>query len=498
MFKDVASGQQAPVVRVDKASNSLILRATAKQMEEIGTLVSTLDNATLSASRELRLVPVDRSRADAAMMALALQRLLEQRGGTKVEIISADELLKRTEEKDPPAEKKDGRGTDASWPLHPAWLEQANLAQSIGVLGFFGDNASDERPDDKPPSPPQPPGGGGGGPKPEEQPDTSDAKVVIAVDPATNSLIIVGSTRMADRIATLAAELEKQMPAEPRKLRVVTLPDQVEASAVAQLITGTVQQIGQMGPQNPGGFTGRVAVQADPMGGALIVTANDADFTAVGELIAAVSRPGPAATLTVKVYPLSSLTAGAAVRAMQDLLSARPQGQQARRLREQELIIGTGDAELRGSIDPSLVRITADPSGTALIIAAPARTLPILDRFIAMIDQSQTEDRPALRQFPLKNAKASDAQKTLQTAFDTIRQATVAARGEGVQAQRVPEARFIADDRTGTLLVSASRRAAARGRATAGDARRGPRGRQDRCRHRPPAARQAFQREGDR
>src|SRR5690606_877719 len=140
-------------------------------------------------------------------------------------------------------------------------------------------------------------------------------------------------------VAQLAAALEKQMPAEPRKLKVVTLPDQVEAAGVAQLITATVQQIGQAGPENPGGFTGRVSVQADPQGGALIVAANESDFATVADLIGAVSRPGPAATLTVKVYPLTSLTAGSAVRAVQDLLSARPQGRQSQRLREQELII---------------------------------------------------------------------------------------------------------------------------------------------------------------
>src|SRR5690606_5337300 len=75
MFKDAETdaAAPAPVVRVDKASNSLILRATPAQMEEISALITTLDSATLGASRELRLVPVDRSRADAAMMALALQ-----------------------------------------------------------------------------------------------------------------------------------------------------------------------------------------------------------------------------------------------------------------------------------------------------------------------------------------------------------------------------------------------------------------------------------------
>lgn len=463
LFKDASTGELPPTVRVDKASNSLILRASASQLAQIEQLVSSLDNATLSASRELRLIPVDRSRADAAMMALALQRLLEQRSGIKVEVISADELLKQTSEPAPPA--KDKRGTDASWRPHPAWFGAAELARAIGVLGFFDPDGPDESPDPSSPTPAPPPGQptppapppvAPAPAPPQPTPAPPEGKVVIAVDPATNSLIVVGSARIADRLAALAAELEKQMPAEPRKLRVVTLPDQIEASSIAGLINSTVQQIGQMGPQNPGGFSGRVGVQADPQGGALIVTANDSDFRTVAELISAVSRPGPASSLTLKVYPLSSLTAASAVRAVGDLLSVSPRGRQAQRLREQELIIASPDGAIKGSIDPALVRITADPSGTALIIAAPADSLPILDRFIAMIDQSPTDDRPAIRQFTLKNATPTDAARTLQSAFDAIRQATIAARGEGAQGQRVPDARFIPDDRTGLLLVSAT------------------------------------------
>src|SRR5262249_11332722 len=127
---------------------------TQKQMEEIGQLVQTLDKATLSASRELRLIPVDRSRADAALMAQALQRLLEQRGGMKVEIISADELLKQTEE------KKDKRGSSAT-PLHPGWLEPVQLAQAAAAFGVPTEDSPDDQPEG--PKPPPPPGGGDGG-----------------------------------------------------------------------------------------------------------------------------------------------------------------------------------------------------------------------------------------------------------------------------------------------------------------------------------------------
>src|SRR5262249_28873930 len=157
-------------------------------------------------------------------------------------------------------------------------------------------------------SPDEPPAGDA----PKAEPGSG---VTIAVDPATNSLIVLGSPRMSQRIAALAEQLEKQMPAEPGKLRVVALPDAGDARAIAQIVASTAGQIGRATPNNPGGWTGRVAVEADPAGGALIVSANDTDFSTLAELIGAISRPAPSASLTVKVYPLSNVTAQRAVRA---------------------------------------------------------------------------------------------------------------------------------------------------------------------------------------
>lgn len=487
LFKDDATGQSAPTVRVDKDSNSLIIRATAAQMESIGQFVQSLDKATLSASRELRLIPVDRSRADAGMMAQALQRLLEQRGGTKVEIISAEDLLAKPADKPgtkdaKPEPKKDDRRSDASSPhivaspframltpggspvpRSPAGLRGAiELAQVALALTTLDETEGPH--DDKPTPPPPPSASQPAKPAPvatgPAQPvllppleGDSNRPVTIAVDPVTNSLIIVGPTRLADRIAALAAELEKQMPAEPRKLRVVTLPEHVDTQSVSTLISAAAQQIGKSGPTNPGGFTGPVSVQPDPAGGALIVSANDTDFAVLRDIIAAVSRPGPSSSITIKMYPLSTLTAQSAAKAVTDLLSDKPTGRQNQRIRAQEVTVSNPDGTTRATINADLIRITPDPSGMALIVAAPAEAMPLLDRFIAMIDQSPAVDRLAVRRYEIKNAKAADAAKTLQGVFEALRSQR---QGGGGGGQDVPQAKFIPDDRTNALLVTAS------------------------------------------
>ncbi|VAX41794.1 hypothetical protein MNBD_PLANCTO03-1035, partial [hydrothermal vent metagenome] len=93
MFAEEASQATPPVVRVDPGGNALIVRATPEQMMLIEQLASEIDSATLTSARQLRMIPIDRSRADAALMAATIQRLLEQQGGVRVEIISTEELL---------------------------------------------------------------------------------------------------------------------------------------------------------------------------------------------------------------------------------------------------------------------------------------------------------------------------------------------------------------------------------------------------------------------
>ena len=71
-------GVEPPTIRVDAGSNTLIVRGTATQMAEIEDLAGQIDSATLAGSRQMRLVPIDRSRADAAIVAQTLRQLLEQ------------------------------------------------------------------------------------------------------------------------------------------------------------------------------------------------------------------------------------------------------------------------------------------------------------------------------------------------------------------------------------------------------------------------------------
>lgn len=416
-------GAEPPTIRVDSGSNTLIVRATPAQMIEIEGLAQQIDNATLAGSRQLRLVPIDRSRADAAIVAQTLRQLLEQQGGVKVQVIGVDELLK-------PQQQPKPIGPSGSLPESRDPLREAVLAS---VLASVQEDGTPEA-------------------------DTDEATVTIAVDPSTNTLVVVGSSRVADRLAALAEQIQQQMPREATRTRVVRLPSGADAGAIAQIVRQTVQRVGVAGLENPSGFTGRPDVVPDAAGSQLVVWANDTDFAVLGELIAALSRLDAGEGLTLKIYPLVNVDASQAAQSINDLVSAQPTGQQARRFRGWQqsqptrasdlTLLSPDGGSVRAAIDPDQVRVQADPTGTRLVVTAPADVLPLIDSFVSLIDQSPLADRLAIRRYTLENAQAQQLSRALADLFRAQR------RGPG--GQGMPEPSFVADERTNALLVTAS------------------------------------------
>lgn len=419
--------EQPPIIRPDAASNTLIVRGSREQIDRIESLVNEIDRATVTSGREMRLIRVDRSKADADAMAATLKQLLERSGGVRVEVISADELLDQPDKPENQSRLDEPSTTGAVRSIPQTLLDMVFSAVEPGVqipaaTQPEGDRAVADQPD-------------------------AGAQVTIAVDPETNSILVIGSSRMADRIAQLASAIEQQMPAEPTSVRVVTLPQSADARGISNIVRETIRQVGRASSNNPGGFTGRVAVSPDPTGGSVIVWANDTDFRVLGSLIGSLSQAASSEELVVKIYPLDNIKAVRAVRSVQDLVSPRPQGRQARRLRTLDMTLTDEDGQaVTASVDPSKVSVTADPSGVSLIVTAPADTIPLIDSFIGLIDQSPVTNRMAIRRYALDNAKAVEMVRTLQQLFDAQRSGS----------SDVPRARFVADPRTNALLVTAS------------------------------------------
>ncbi len=439
--------QQPPIIRVDTSSNTLIVRGSEDQLSRIESLVDQIDRATLASSREMRLIRVDPARVDASVMAITLKQLLEQSSGIKVEVISVEDLLKDSTKEGSRSNRLDIRALEWVAPSHQSTLDAIRtmmLSSAIGVTVQTdggesdadqpdADASDDDDPDDGPDGPGAPPG------------------VTIAVDPATNSLVILGSTRLADRIAALVEQLQSQFPLAPTTVRIVNLPDSIDPRQVTALVRETIRQVGRSSSDNPGGFTGAVAITPDPTGSAVVVWANETDFQVVGKLIASVARSQDATSLSVKVYPLANIEARSAATLVSDFVSSSPTGRQAKRIRNLDLTIEGADGEVRATIDPATVSVAADPGGMSLIVSAPASSFKLIDSFIALIDQSPVNAQYPIRTIKLKEADAAVVAQSLERLFQ--QRARISQRSG---RRSSPPVAIIGDRKSGTLVVAAS------------------------------------------
>ncbi|MCB9836477.1 MAG: hypothetical protein H6808_07130 [Phycisphaera sp.] len=425
VFAEEASASTPPVVRVDTAANALVIRADLAQLERIDRLVSELDDAAVLSSRQLRRISVDPSRMNAGELAEILRGMIQEKSGASVEVLDATKL---------------GNPATGDVPERGAWLAPSSghpleiMGEAVAGLVMAQDLAAAIP---QPEAAPQPEGGEAG----------DEPEVLITVDPTTNSLIVTGSTLMTQRIAELADEIQRMAPVQPTRARVVRLPDGVDPNAVYVVLSRTVQQIGIRNDQNPGGFTARVAAAPDVAGNSVIVWANDTDFASVGPLIAAMSEPASIESRVVKVYPLSSVRSTRALAAVRDFISPSPSGRQARRIRSATVEVEGADGNtILAELDASQISVSSGPGDRSLIVSAPGSVLPVIDRFIALIDQTPAEAYMGIRRYVLETADARVLAQSLTQLFNAQRQVN----------QDLPNPAIVPDIRNNTLLVTAT------------------------------------------
>lgn len=455
LFDDRSSAVEPPVVRIDAASNSLIVRATDAQFDSIVHLVEQIDAATIATTRQMQLIPVDPSRAAARDVARVLEQLLNRAGSASVEVITIDELLEQRrkssslDDADEPAAAPKPDEKTVSFALPEPF--SALVLSAIGAIPPQTSEATAG----------QAPKPASASPAEMDRIDEDAAKqvitstdddasdITIAVDEATNSLVVIGSERAVQRIAELAGEIERQMPEQPGRIRYIPLPAEMNVDTLNRMIN---QTLSQMTP--PGGRRGdlrqRVALIPDSDANALIVSASESDFETIAELIAVLSRPPAAEPVVVKIYALTTITADRAAESLEQLLSPQRQGRRDPK-RELDMTLFKGDQQIEAMFDPREVFVSADSMTNSLIVTAPPQALGFLDQFIEMVDEAPPNVQSTLKMYPLRHARASDLVRTLRDIFRT--RFAVMQRQQRGQIQQ-PE--FAADERTNMLLVTAA------------------------------------------
>ncbi len=434
----------APAIRVDAASNTLIVVASDRQYQTMTEVVKSIDRATIATSRQMRTIPIDPATGSAADLARTLRRILDRGGSGGIEVITLEELIKRQARPEAKKEKEIGSLLRREKETRSLF----DLRGAVLLLAFAAAPAPAPQ-ENKP----------GLISAAEIKPGLlgAEAAITIAVDEATNSLVVIGAPRSVDRIADLARQLLEQVPAAPGKLRYIALPPGADASSVAQLVMQTIGQLTPVGGAR-GDLQRRCAVLADPGNNALIIAANDLDFDVLGELIAAVSRPAATEAIVVKVYPLETITAERAVQSVQQLLDpdagARlSRGRQAQRMRDLAVTLMADGQTIEGVFDPDRVRVTADGRANSLIVMGPPAAIGFIDQFVELLDQRPANTQATLKLYTLDHARAEELQWTLRSIFQARHQSMQSAAPGGAAVLQ-PE--FASDDRTNTLLVTAS------------------------------------------
>ena len=442
LFETDDGTEVPPTIRVNAASNSLLVRATDVQYRTIEGIVSKLDSATVATTRTLRSVPLDPSKGDVEEVARLLRRLMESEGDGSVEVISVEELLRRYEPEKKPA--AGGTQGDARWNRAAPRFDGSSwpppLPAHLGavVSAVFAQVA--------PASASEPVPAAQSGAKDGAKDGDAGDGVTVAVDKDSNSLLLLGSPREIERAMKLVEQASRTLPTEGSRIRSIKLPASSEPAKLASLVTGALARMTPAGGA-PGDLAKRVAVVPDDETRSLLVVATDRDFEAVGQLIATLARGQQAEQVVVKSYPLRNAGAARVAEALQALLSQSG----GARLRSLAVTLAGPGAPADGgatSFDASSLRVFAEKGANAVTVIGSPDAVAFADRFVAFADREERSVAPEVRLLPLKHARAAELARSLQAIF--------ASRGRSLSQQGIvvmlPE--FAADERTNMLVVA--------------------------------------------
>lgn len=369
-----------PTIRVDAASNTLLVRATEAQLRTIEEVVARVDMATVATSRQMQMIRVDPSKASAEEVARTLQRMLERSEPSRVRVITVDELRREREEESDEqvipvsgtSRLNSGDGLRATSPVH------ATASSAIATVHLLALGVVD-------------------GVETDAVAAKAEHDITIAVDPVSNSLIILGSPRAVDHMTRLAQQVQDQIPAAPGMLRYVSLAEGADANHMARLLNQSLAQMTPAGGER-GEYAGRVSIIADQPGNALLVSCNEIDFETVGDLIAALSRP-TAMEFDIRAITLERASASAVAGAIQRLYDDRSRI----------------TAALRGRRDTGRrISIIGDEASRTVLVAASDEDFAQIRELVKQFDSPHATQALEFRVFELRHARAVEIQDLVQ------------------------------------------------------------------------------------
>lgn len=287
-------------------------------------------------------------------------------------------------------------------------------------------------------------------------PRQGDVSITALVKP--NALLLIGRPESVETVVSLTKRLDRPVPPESQ-FKVFRLSH--AAAATAQQ---TIEEFFQDSEGNQLAALGaRVHVLADVRSNSLIVRASPRDMLEVGRMISEIDTREATAVNDLRVFKLKNSLAEDLEPILQNAITGQSTGQRQQNAEEKSMglrfvTIDPSGQKLLSSGILTDVRVTADPRANALLISAPAESMPLIEALVNQLDQLPAAEAQ-VKVFTILNGDAAALVEMLEMLFGetTTNQSEPPVRtGASEGDSSLVSLRFATDVRTNSIIASGS------------------------------------------
>ncbi len=286
-----------------------------------------------------------------------------------------------------------------------------------------------------------------------------------------NAILLVGRQEAVNTVLELIAKLDR--PVAPESEFKVFPLRHASATTIEQRLTTFYADRGGLGT--------KILITSDFRSNSVIVKASPRDMLEIEQLIAKLDTPTAEAVNEIKVFTLKNSLASELAPILQQAISAQAAGalrqtatgqltvqagtQAQQEIRSTRLRFVTVDTEGKRLLESGImtdVRITADTRANALVVSAPADSMPLIEALIAELDRLPSAEAQ-IKVFTIVNSDAQSLADMLQTLFGQVVTTGAGATAQPAYRTGAQEGessliplRFAVDVRTNSIIASGS------------------------------------------
>jgi len=436
----------SPVLVADERSNSLLIASSPEDYQEIKGIIETLESQPLI--EDTRLFSLQH--ADAKALAWKLDELFSGLAGlsealeaptiipddrsNSLIVAATRDAMERLEDLVARLDVETGANKTASFVVYDVKHgAAARLAPKMQEL--FDDRSEGQ--------------------------DTEKTPIVIMAEELSNTIICSASADDHEMIIELLALLDK--PSSLARQFAIFPVHKASATKVTEQLDGLFQSQTQgEGPDR----TDAIAMEADERTNSIIVWGSATELENVAEVIKQLDTSSPAKERVVKVIQLKQALAEDFAGVLEEALIGDSPGDE----NEQAVFVSWQEKRDDGTVIMRRmlrqdIKVVPDSRTNSLMVWAPAESLEMLEALIYDFDRMRPV-QSEIRLFPLINSDAKAMQERLAELFeadgagggdDVLRQLAISGDFGDMDWRGVgQELRFVAEDRTNTLIAAGS------------------------------------------